>query len=86
MLKKELDTYKYSPDTPLKNVIHDLYKNKVDICLVVNQENVLLGILTLSDIKAAIMSGVDPSSPVKTAMNTEYVWADAENTKCGHAF
>ncbi len=75
MIEKKLKHHIYTPETSLHRALGDLYRKATTICLVVNSEKILLGILTLTDLKQAIFKGVDPSAPIHTVMNTVFVSA-----------
>jgi len=76
MIDRKIEKFIYTPSTSTKKVIQDLYRKKIDICLVCSKNKKLLGIITLGDIKKAIVSGSDPQSPIKNVMNTTYQWAN----------
>ncbi len=72
---KNIQKYIYNPSTPLKKAVQDLYNKKINICLVCKNNRSLVGLLTLTDIKRAILDGIDPDSPIAQTMNTEYTKA-----------
>lgn len=78
---RNISKYIYKPSTPLKKAVRDLYQKKINICLICNEKNNLVGLLTLSDIKKAILDGIDPGLPIAKTMNTEYVWANHLSTE-----
>lgn len=80
MIDYEINKYIYKPAVKLRKVIQDLYQNKVDICLVCQQKNRLDGIITLGDIKSAVVNGLDPSSPISSVMNRKFVSAQKGTT------
>src|SRR3989344_2181905 len=75
MIEKDIKKFIYAPHTPVDQVISDLYRKGINLCLVCDSKSKLLGILTLSDIKQALLKGVDPQSHIGVLMNTEYVSA-----------
>ncbi len=75
MLEKKIKPFIYSPATPINRVISDLYKKETTICLVCGKDGTLLGILTLSDIKQALLKGVDKKAPIRSIMNTTFIAA-----------
>ena len=81
MIQKEFKKYVYSPSTTLQEAIHDLYRKKVEICLVCDKKNHLRGILTIGDIKQAILDGFDPDSSVATIMNANFISASVDTNK-----
>lgn len=76
MIEKNLKHYTYAPETSLHRVLGDLYRKAVTICLVVDSNKKLLGVVTITDLKQAIFKGVDPNTPVRTVMNTSFVSAE----------
>lgn len=75
MLEKKLKRFIYSPSTPISRAISDLYKKTITMCLVCRPGGELLGIVTLSDIKQALLKGVDQKAPISSIMNTAFVSA-----------
>ena len=65
----------YAPIMPIGTVISDLYRKAITMCLVCDKKGKLLGVVTLSDIKQALLRGLDPETPVRSIMNTEFVSA-----------
>ncbi len=70
-----IEKYIYHPSTPLKKVIDDLYRKKIDICLVSKEQYIIDGIITFGDIKKAVIDGFDPESSIAEIMNTEFLSA-----------
>lgn len=58
-----------SPDAPLITAIKAINKGKIQIALVVDEKNHLLGTLTDGDIRRALLNDLDVGSPVSMAMN-----------------
>jgi nucleoside-diphosphate-sugar epimerase/CBS domain-containing protein len=77
MIQKNLKDLVYAPATPLRNAISDLYRKNVSICLVCSADKKLIGILTRSDIKQAVLKGLDHQAPISSIMNKEFVSAGA---------
>lgn len=75
MLVKQFKTYIYAPDVPLRRAVSDLYRKATTICLVCGPDKRLLGVLTLTDIKQALLKGIDPATPLRSIMNKEFVSA-----------
>lgn len=75
MIIKDIDKFIFSPSTKIKKIVYELYKRKTSICLICKNDRSLLGIITLSDIKKSILSGIDPDSPVNGIMNKDYISA-----------
>ena len=72
MQDKQIEKYIYKPSTPLQKVIDDLYRKKIDICLVCKHGKILDGVITLGDIKKSITDGFDPSASIVEVMNTDF--------------
>ena len=64
----------YAPKAPVDRVLSDLYRRGTNFCLICERGK-LLGVLTLSDIKQALLRGVDPQVSVGSIMNTSYTSA-----------
>jgi nucleoside-diphosphate-sugar epimerase len=75
MLETNITKYIYAASTPLSQAMSDLYRRALTICLVCDKKGVLLGVLTRSDIKQALLKGVDPRASVSTIMNTNFTSA-----------
>jgi nucleoside-diphosphate-sugar epimerase len=75
MIEKNLKSSFIHPDTDLQTAISRLYETETTICLVVERDKTLKGILTRSDIKKAILAGVDKKRFVRDLMNTEFISA-----------
>ncbi len=75
MLEKKIKRFIYSPSVPISRAISDLYKKDITICLICRPNGELLGVLTLSDIKQALLKGVDQKAPISSIMNTSFVSA-----------
>lgn len=75
MIDYEAEKYIYRPTVTLQEIIRDLYQKKVDICLVCGERKHLDGIITLGDIKQAIISGLDPTSLISEVVNRKFVSA-----------
>lgn len=78
MIHTKLKDYIFAPDVPLRKAIGDMYKKGVSICLVCDKNKKLLGILTRSDIKAAILRGKDHKDRLSSIMNKDFTWAPAK--------
>ncbi len=61
----------------MRRALADLYKKATTICLVVGKGKRLVGIITISDIKQALLKGVDPSTPLSAVMNRDFISAPA---------
>ncbi len=82
MIERKIKKYIYSRTTTLQQAIHDLYRNKTGICLICDKGMRLDGILTIGDIKDAILRGFNPaSSVVADVMNKNFVWAYDKSDK-----
>lgn len=75
MIVKKLSGYIYAPETPLRRAVSDLYRKATTICLVCGPDKKLLGVVTLTDIKQALLKGVDPATPLRSIMNKEFTSA-----------
>ncbi|HUO56385.1 MAG TPA: NAD-dependent epimerase/dehydratase family protein [Candidatus Paceibacterota bacterium] len=75
MIQTKTDNCIYAPSTPLRKVLRDVYRNRAPIALVCDRKKVLLGVVTISDIKRALMNGHDPNAPIRLVMNTKFVSA-----------
>lgn len=75
MTEKNLKGLIYTPRTPLHVAMSGLYRAGKTICLVCDKNGKLLGILTRSDIKQAMLNGTDREAPVSSIMNKEFVSA-----------
>lgn len=75
MIQTNLKTLLYVPTMPLRQALGDLYRKATTICLVCAPDKKLLGILTRSDIKQALLKGLDPHTPLELIMNKEFVSA-----------
>ena len=75
MIDTKVKKFVYMPTTPVGTIIADLYRKDSTIALICNTKGVLLGIATLSDIKQALLRGVDRQAPVSKVMKTEYTFA-----------
>ena len=75
MLEKKIKRFIYSPSVPISRAISDLYKKDITICLVCMPRGKLLGVLTLSDIKQALLNGVDKKASISSIMNTAFTAA-----------
>lgn len=78
MLEKKIKRFIYSPSVPISKTITDLYKKDITICLVCGPQGKLVGILTLSDIKQALLKGVDQKAPISTIMNRTFIVASKD--------
>lgn len=76
MIIKDLKNNIHDPSTPINLVLKDLYNKKAEICLVCGRKGLLLGVITLSDIKKAILDGIDPQDQINRVMNRDFVKAD----------
>src|SRR3989344_7468162 len=74
-LEKNIKRYIYAPGSPVRDVIRGLYHKTITIALICDKRGVLLGVVTLSDIKQALMRGVDPKTKVSAIMNTDFTFA-----------
>jgi nucleoside-diphosphate-sugar epimerase/CBS domain-containing protein len=74
MINKNIKKHTYKPTTPLKKVASDLYNKKLDICLICDKNQKLIGLLTLTDIKKAIFNGIDPNSSISETMNRNFIF------------
>ncbi len=72
MIEKNLKKYIYTPATPLRKVISDLYRKETSLCLVVGRDKKLQGVITRSDLKEAVFKGANPSVPIAKVMNTDF--------------
>lgn len=75
MLIRRIKPFIYSATTPISKAIGDLYKRDITICLICRPNGTLIGVLTLSDIKQALLKGVDEKAHISTIMNTAFVSA-----------
>lgn len=75
MIERAISSYLYAPSTAIEQVARDLYRKSSVIALVCDRRRKLLGIVTLSDIKRALLKGVDARSPVKAIMTTDFTFA-----------
>jgi nucleoside-diphosphate-sugar epimerase len=75
MIEKNLKKLIYAPSMPLRQALSDLYSNSDSICLVCAPDKKLLGVLTRSDIKQALLKGLDPKTPLESVMNREFISA-----------
>ena len=75
MIQKKLKDLIYAPDVPLRKAIGEMYRKGVTICLVCGQKKKLLGILTRSDIKTAVLKGMDHKERLGSIMNKDFTWA-----------
>lgn len=75
MIEKNLKHYLSSPEKPLRRVLSDLYRSGAGISLVVDTHKKLLGILTITDLKQALLQGVDPDTSIRAIVNTKFVSA-----------
>lgn len=80
MINRNVQQYIYHPKTPLRKAIQDLYQKKTDICLVCSK-NILQGVVTLGDIKKAILEGHDPMSPITAIMNRDFTSSQEKDIK-----
>jgi len=75
MIQKKLDKLISAPQVPLRRVLRDLYGNAEQICLVCGPRQKLLGVVTITDIKQALMKGIDPQAPIHEVMNIKFISA-----------
>jgi nucleoside-diphosphate-sugar epimerase len=75
MIEKNLKSLIHAPSTSLESAISRLYREGETICLVCDKNKKLLGILTRSDIKQAMLKGTDRRSPISSIMNKEFIAA-----------
>jgi len=64
-----LGNLKVSPQNSIREVIRVIDNGALQIALVVNSEDVLLGVITDGDIRRALLGGLSLESPAKLAMN-----------------
>ncbi len=83
MLDKKIKRFIYSPSVPIGKAVSDLYKKAITICLICRPNGELLGVLTLSDIKQALLKGVDQKAPISSIMNTSFVYASKSTPLSG---
>ncbi len=74
-LEKNIKRYIYAPGVSVRDVVKDLYHKAITIALICDKRGVLLGVVTLSDIKQALLRGIDPKTPVRAIMNKEFTAA-----------
>jgi dTDP-glucose pyrophosphorylase len=70
----ELSTILVPPTIPIVEALRVLDETGGKILFVVNEGDVLAGILTDGDVRRYILAGMDLDGPVSQAMNTEPVW------------
>ncbi|MDO8521819.1 MAG: NAD-dependent epimerase/dehydratase family protein [bacterium] len=75
MLERDVTRHIYTPSTPVKRAISDLYRKGTTICLVCDKRRRLLGVVTMADIKQGLLKGIDPHAPLRSIMNTDFTWA-----------
>jgi dTDP-glucose pyrophosphorylase len=68
---KDLKKVLVSPDTPILEAIRIIDDSSMQIVLVVDVENRLMGTVTDGDIRRGILKGVCLDNPVRQVMNTE---------------
>ncbi len=78
MIEKRIKKYTYAPSVPLQTVLSGLYRNEVSMCLIADSDKKLQGILTLSDLREALLTGADPATPVGKVMNTNFTSAPTD--------
>ncbi len=83
MLERTITRYIYPPSTSIERAISDLYRKGTTMCLVCDKKRRLLGIITLADIRQGLMKGADPQAPLKSVMNTDFVWAPLGTSQKG---
>lgn len=81
MIERKIKKYIYSRTATLQEVIRALYRKKTGICLICDKNTRLDGVLTIGDIKEAILRGFNPASPVATVMNKDFAWAYDKSDK-----
>ncbi len=75
MIEKNLKGLVYTPKTPLHSAMSGLYRVGKTICLICDPKGKLVGILTRSDIKQAMLKGVDREAPLSSIMNKQFISA-----------
>lgn len=75
MIERNIKTHIYAPSTSIQRAISDLYRKGATMCLVCGKNRRLLGIITLADIRQGLMKGTDPRATLRSAMNTDFIWA-----------
>ncbi len=75
MIEKNLKRYTYGPGTILRQAMGDLYQKEISICLVVDKGDVLRGVLTIGDLKQALMQGLSPYTALEQVMNKDFTTA-----------
>lgn len=75
MPEKNIKRFMYAPEAAVRVVAGDLYSKAISIGLVCDVKGKLLGIVTLSDLKQALMRGADPEAPLASVMNRDFVSA-----------
>jgi dTDP-glucose pyrophosphorylase len=59
-----------NPNTSIEKAIQNLDESALQVVLVVDESNILLGTITDGDIRRGLLKGLDLSQPIKSIMNT----------------
>ncbi|MFX0139322.1 MAG: NAD-dependent epimerase/dehydratase family protein [Candidatus Hodarchaeota archaeon] len=78
-MKKDLNKFFVGPKDNLKEVMKVINLNGNGVALVVDENNILLGIVTDGDIRRSIIQGTDLESPVNEIMNKNPVIIDKDS-------
>ena len=69
------------PDTPLREAIKQMDKAALQVLIVVDDKDRLLGIVTDGDVRRAIMNGIDFKRPVNSIMTKNPITMPYSNDK-----
>ena len=72
---RNLNKYIFKPNDPLRKIISHFYQKKLDVSLICDKNRQICGLMTLSDLKKAIVNGTDPNTLVHEVMNKEFLSA-----------
>ena len=68
-------------DKKIEDVIKSLIKSQLQICLIINKKNKLIGTITDGDIRRGLLNGINLSSPLKKIINPNPLIANPKTKK-----
>ncbi|URQ69308.1 aminotransferase class I/II-fold pyridoxal phosphate-dependent enzyme [SAR86 cluster bacterium] len=66
-------------DILIRDVFHKIDKNGHGTCFVVDDQNILIGVITDGDLRRSLLNGHDLSSPIKNVINKNYTFATTDD-------
>jgi D-glycero-alpha-D-manno-heptose-7-phosphate kinase len=72
----KLEIFQISENASLREALEKINKNKHGLILAVNKSRAVIGLATDGDIREKILQGFTLEDPIKSCMNTNFLWAD----------